>query len=105
MISQKWQAILAAKARLGLPDQASMKEIKAAYRKCCREHHPDLAHGVKASSGMQEINAAYAVLLDYGATCRFSLVPPTAASECQDPEDWWLNRFGEDPLWGRKKEK
>lgn len=105
MMSQKWQAISAAKALLGLPDQASMKEIKAAYRKSCREHHPDLAHGAKASHGMQEINAAYAVLLDYGASCRFPLVPPSAASEGLDPEDWWLNRFGEDPLWGRKLEK
>lgn len=107
LTAKKWQRILVAKALLHLPDQATLPEIKAAYRKLCKEHHPDLAPGAaERSVVMQEINAAYAVLLDYCAGYRFPLVPPSSeAGVGQDPEDWWLDRFGEDPLWGRKREK
>lgn len=105
MLSAKWQQILAAKALLGLPDHATLKEIKAAYRKLCKEHHPDLASDTDQSVIMQEVNAAYAVLLDYCTGYRFPLTPPSEGSAGLDPEDWWLDRFGEDPLWGRKREK
>jgi DnaJ-class molecular chaperone len=32
---------------------------------------------------------------------RFPLKPDK--DTLYDPEDWWMNRFGDDPLWGRKK--
>jgi hypothetical protein len=22
-----------------------------------------------------------------------------------DPEDWWFDRFGQDPLWGKQREE
>ena len=52
---------------LGLQPSASMSEVKAAWRKLTREHHPDtlIAKGVPpdyvqlATRKMAEINAAY----------------------------------------------
>jgi DnaJ-class molecular chaperone len=50
---------------LGLKKGASEKEIKAAYRKLARKHHPDLNAGNKQAEGrFKEINEANEVLSD-----------------------------------------
>lgn len=61
MLTKKWQKILAAKTLLGLGDQASLQEIKAAYRRLAKGCHPDLAPQSGKSLAMRELNAAYAV--------------------------------------------
>ncbi len=50
---------------LGVGRNATADEIKAAYRKLARKHHPDLNPGNKAAEEkFKEINEAYAVLSD-----------------------------------------
>jgi DnaJ-class molecular chaperone len=50
---------------LGVGRAASEKEIKQAYRRLARKHHPDLNPGDKsAEARFKEINAAYEVLSD-----------------------------------------
>ena len=50
---------------LGLAKTASAKEIKQAYRKLARKHHPDVNPGDKAAEAkFKEINEAYEVLGD-----------------------------------------
>src|SRR5580693_4213271 len=50
---------------LGVAKTATDKEIKQAYRKLARKHHPDVNPGEKsAESKFKEINEAYEVLGD-----------------------------------------
>jgi curved DNA-binding protein len=50
---------------LGVPRTASEKDIKSAYRKLARKHHPDVNPGDKKSETMfKEIGEAYSVLSD-----------------------------------------
>ena len=50
---------------LGVPKNASADEIKKAYRKLAREHHPDANQGDSASEArFKEIQGAYDVLSD-----------------------------------------
>src|SRR5271154_4252144 len=50
---------------LGVPRTASSDEIKTAFRKLARKHHPDVAKDKKAGEiKFKEINEAYEVLGD-----------------------------------------
>ncbi|HEV8696874.1 MAG TPA: J domain-containing protein [Candidatus Limnocylindrales bacterium] len=52
-------------AVLGVPRTASQTEIKKAYRKLAREHHPDTKPGdASAERRFKEVNEAHAVLSD-----------------------------------------
>ncbi|MDR0951713.1 MAG: DnaJ domain-containing protein [Oscillospiraceae bacterium] len=43
---------------------ADMNEISAAYKRLCRENHPDLNPGAESEERMKDINVAYSTLCD-----------------------------------------
>lgn len=108
MTNDEWKKIVAAKNLLGLADQATLAEIKKAYRRLSKEHHPDLAHhrpeGPEgAGLEMHRLTEACRILLEYGKGYKIPLVP--GEDQPLEGEDWWMARFGDDPLWspGRGK--
>ena len=103
MTSEEWQSISAAAKLLGLEDKATLKEIKKGFRAASKKHHPDTAalkKGKKADAAMHEIIEAYETLLAYCNNYKYPLVP--SENEDMEAEDWWMERFGQDPLWSKK---
>ena len=102
--SVKWERIAEARRVLGLGESASLKDIKAAYHRLSKKRHPDVdqKRGRRADDAMAELNRAYGVLLAYGESFALPLTPEGDQAKPLDAEDWWLDRFGEDPLWGKK---
>src|SRR3989338_4009216 len=49
---------------LGVSKNASVEEIKSAYRKLARKHHPDIDKTAGADARFKEIGEAYQVLSD-----------------------------------------
>jgi DnaJ-class molecular chaperone len=103
MTREEWQKICAAGKLLGLGERATLKEIKKAYRAASKKHHPDTASlekGKKGDTAMHEIIEAYEILQAYCINYKYPLVP--SDNEDMEAEDWWMNRFGQDPLWSKK---
>ena len=101
MKRNEWAQITAAKEILGLEDYATVQDIKKAYRRMSKKYHPDVA-GKNASDmtvSMQQISDAYQLLMQYCKNYRFPLTP--GGKEEMDAEDWWFERFGNDPLWSK----
>jgi curved DNA-binding protein len=66
---------------LGVPRTADDKQIKAAYRKLARKHHPDVNKGDKdAEAKFKEVGEAYTVLSDPEKRRRYDAIGPDWAS-------------------------
>jgi hypothetical protein len=102
MTRKEWEQITRAAQLFGLEEQATLNEIKKAFRRLSKKHHPDLQKTSKQSAEkieMHKLFEAYQLLLEYCANYTFPLVP--GEDEPLDGEDWWFERFGQDPLWGK----
>ncbi len=97
----RWDAIDRARKLLGLMEKASRNEIMDAYRKACQQCHPDLYHGEDGQEKMAQINAAYRLLMEYSDAYRISFLPN---EDGMNDSEWWFYHFGQDPIWGGKKE-
>ncbi|MDA3785818.1 MAG: J domain-containing protein [Deltaproteobacteria bacterium] len=106
MVSKReWHDIEAAREIFGLADRATLRDIKAVFRQLVKKYHPDLAgEGAENRGRIQEIHEAYHVLLTYCENYEFPLRRADAAPEVE-VEDWWMHRFGQDPLWGPGQKK
>jgi hypothetical protein len=104
---KEWQAIEQAGKLLQLGERATLAEIKRAYHRMSKLHHPDTAQvSGHSSEQMYRITAAYELLMRYCNEYRFPLKRDELEAEGlnpHDPEDWWQARFGQDPIWGGKK--
>jgi len=76
---------------LGVPRTANDAEIKKAFRKLAREHHPDVARDKKrAEEKFKEINEAYEVLSDPSKRRKYDQLGANwkAGAEFRPPPGW-----------------
>jgi curved DNA-binding protein CbpA len=79
---------------LGVPRDASDKEIKTAYKNMAKKYHPDVYRGGSgtAHEKMQEINAVYNVLSDNAKREEYDY--SLWLEERKDPDEIFAERYG-----------
>ncbi|MCL5883301.1 MAG: J domain-containing protein [Actinobacteria bacterium] len=90
-----------ARLLLGLPERASLAEIKANYKMLMTKWHPDkCGEDPETCEEMsKKIIAANKVIMDYCGNYRFSFSKEEILEHATE-EDFWLERFGKDSSWG-----
>ena len=98
----KYQEITEAREVLNLPESATMQEIKANYRSLLAKWHPDKSGEDKELSNemTRRVISAYQTIVAYCNQYRFSFAEEEVKKHLS-PEEWWFERFGKDPLWGK----
>lgn len=75
---------------LGVAREATAEEIKKAFRKLARKHHPDVSKEPDAEARMQEVNEAHAVLSDPAKRAAYDQLGRgwQPGQEFRPPPDW-----------------
>ena len=96
----KYQEITEARKQLELPETATMDEIKANYRELINRWHPDKCNDDNelCKEMTRKIIAAYEIIIEYCNHYKYSFAREESAKYLSG-EDWWMERFGDDPLW------
>jgi DnaJ-class molecular chaperone len=98
----KYQEISAARKTLELPQAATMESIKSSYHRLLVKWHPDKCLGDKetCTEMTRRIISAYQTIMQYCAQYQYSFSEETVKRHLS-AEEWWYERFGDDPLWGK----
>lgn len=86
----------------GITDRASLNEIRNRFRTLVKEWHPDVAqeHKEKSEEKTREILNSYDILVKYCIHHRLSFrVEDIILVDTDIPADYWMMRFGDDPIW------
>ena len=96
---KKYQKISEARKVLGIPEQATLSEIKAKYRKLIKKWHPDINQENKdqCDEMTKKIVNSYAIILGYCKQYKISFSQDEVKKYLSD-EEWWSDRFGNDPI-------
>jgi curved DNA-binding protein len=74
---------------LGVPRDADLDQIKKAYRKLARTHHPDMSKAPDAEAKFKDAAEAYATLKDTAKRAAYDeLGHPKAGAEFAPPPQW-----------------
>lgn len=100
-LDSKYDELLRARKILELPDEAiSMPQIKKHYKRLITKWHPDTCLDKKELCQQMtiKINEAYKIIMAYCNNYKFSF-SKEEVEEYISKEEWWLKRFGSDPIW------
>ncbi|MEP6792633.1 MAG: DnaJ C-terminal domain-containing protein [Ramlibacter sp.] len=82
---------------LGVPRDATLEQIKKAYRKLARENHPDVSKAAGGEEKFKEIGEAYATLKDAEKRKAYDELGRRPAGEEFAPPPDWEQHFGGSP--------
>jgi len=91
---------------LGIPGKASLNGIHARFRELAKEWHPDVSDNDPeiAHETFIRIRDAYEILMDYCMNYEISFGPGEIRNGTSyDSREFWMSRFGDDPIWGCNK--
>lgn len=100
----RFEDITEARKILELPETATMDSIVASYRRLLAKWHPDICseNQEKYHEMTRRIIWAHQIIVDYCRNYKYSFSEEEVKRHLS-PEDWWMKRFGDDPLWGSGK--
>lgn len=83
-------------ATLGVPHDADLEQIKKAYRKLARQHHPDMSKEPDAEARFKDVAEAYATLKDAHKRAAYDeLGRRPAGQDFTPPPQWRGSQFGD----------
>jgi curved DNA-binding protein len=81
-------------AALGLPRDADLDQIKKAYRKLARKHHPDMSKDKDAEARFKDVGEAYATLKDPEKRAAYDALGQQPAGAEFSPPPQWRSQYG-----------
>lgn len=81
-------------ADLGVPRDADLEQIKKAYRKLARQHHPDVSKAPDAEEKFKQAAEAYATLKDPDKRAAYDELGRHPAGDEFSPPPHWGRGFG-----------
>ncbi|HXE49504.1 MAG TPA: DnaJ C-terminal domain-containing protein, partial [Ramlibacter sp.] len=81
-------------ATLGVPRDADTEQIKKAYRKLARQHHPDVSKTAGTEAKFKEIGEAYATLKDPEKRAAYDELGRRPAGQEFAPPPQWTHEYG-----------
>lgn len=81
-------------AALGVARDADAEQIKKAYRKLARQHHPDVSKSPQAEAKFKEVAEAYQTLKDPEKRAAYDELGRRPAGEDFAPPPQWRREFG-----------
>ncbi len=95
----RYENLQQALEQFSLYGKCSLEQIKLRHKQLVKEHHPDKSGS--DNQRIREINAAYALLLEYCSHYRFTFSRDEFLR--QYPEERLREQFADDPVWGGGK--
>jgi DnaJ-class molecular chaperone len=80
-----------ARKLLGIAGHATVDDARKKYRELAKIWHPDVNSDEEAPIRMQDLNAAYALLMKE----EFGILDPW-----EEYDRWWWRQYGNDHIWG-----
>jgi len=102
----KYDELRAAGKILGIPEEATIDEIKTIFHDLIRQWHPDKSknRNEKQKEKSREIINAYKITMEYCREYKISFSKESVDKYRPEEELWW-EKFGNDPMWGPMKKE
>ena len=97
----EFEVLTSARKILELSESATMEEIKQQYKKLMKKWHPDgcRENPETCEKMSRKVIEANRIILEYCTNYRFSFSREAVEKNASE-DSWWLQRFGDDPIWG-----
>jgi len=98
-----FEKIEEARKLLGLFESASIPEVEKKYHDLLNKWHPDknMKNQEKANEMTLKIIEAHKIVMEYFMNYKIPFSKEDVMKYCT-LDEWWLNKFGADPLWSNK---